>query len=130
MKVTVARPTKVITINKSENIKTAAEKMITEKIVCLIVNDENGKFVGLLTERDIANRVAVSSEDIEKTTVGQIMTARVVSCPLGTPAGKAREIMTNNKIRHLPVVDNDQIVGILSVRDLMQQQLLEDRAAA
>jgi len=130
MKKTVARPTKVITIKKSENIKTAAEKMLTEKIGCLIVNDENGNFVGLVTERDIANRVAVTSGDIEKITVGQIMTARVVSCPPGTTASRAREIMTNNKIRHLPIVDNEEIVGILSVRDLMQQQLLEDRAAA
>lgn len=130
MKETVGRPSKVITIKESENIKTAAEKMLTEKIGCLIVNDENGKFVGLLTERDIANRVAVSADTIEKTTVGQIMTARVVSCPPGTPASKAREIMTNNKIRHLPIVENNKILGILSVRDLMQQQLLEDRAAA
>lgn len=127
---TVAHPTKVITIDKTENIKTAAEKMLTEKIGCLIVNNKDGKFIGLLTERDIANRLAVTSEEIEKTTVGQIMTARVVSCPLGTPASKAREIMTKNKIRHLPIVDNGEIVGILSIRDLMQQQLLEDRAAA
>ena len=130
MKETVKRPAKVITIKKSENIKTAAEKMLTEKIGCLIVNDENGKFVGLITERDIANRVAVSSDDFEQTTIGQIMTARVVSCPPGTSASKAREIMTSNKIRHLPIIENDEILGILSVRDLMQQQLLEDRAAA
>lgn len=130
MKDTVAQPTKVITIKKSDNIKNAAEKMLTEKIGCLIVNDEDGKFVGLLTERDISHRVAVSQNDIEKTTVGQIMTARVVSCPVGTPASKAREIMTSNLIRHLPIVDNEEVVGILSVRDLMQQQLLEDRAAA
>ncbi|MBN2181869.1 MAG: diguanylate cyclase [Sedimentisphaerales bacterium] len=130
MKEAVTRPTKVITITKSENIKIAAEKMLREKIGCLIVNDENGKFVGLLTERDIANRIAVSSEAVEKTTVGQIMTAHVVWCAPGTPASKAREIMTNNKIRHLPIIDNNEIVGILSVRDLMEKQLLEDRAAA
>ncbi len=130
MKETIARPTKVITIRKSDSIKAAAEKMRNARIGCLIVIDENEKFVGLLTERDIANNVAVSSDDIERIAVGNIMTARVVSCPLGTPAGKAREIMTANKIRHLPIVENEEVVGILSVRDLMQQQLLEDRAAA
>jgi diguanylate cyclase (GGDEF)-like protein/putative nucleotidyltransferase with HDIG domain len=130
MKETSQRPSKVITIGENENIKTAAEKMLAEKIGCLIVNDENGKFVGLVTERDIANKVAVSSDKIDKTIVSEIMTARVVSCPPGTPASKAREIMTNNKIRHLPIIENNQILGILSVRDLMQQQLFEDRAAA
>jgi diguanylate cyclase (GGDEF)-like protein/putative nucleotidyltransferase with HDIG domain len=127
---TVTQPGKVITITKNENLRTAAAKMHSEKIGCLIVNDEDGKFVGLVTERDIANWIAVSSETVDDTTVGRIMTARVVSCPPGTPASKAREIMTANKIRHLPIIENDQIVGILSVRDLMQQQLLEDRAAA
>lgn len=130
MEITIARPGKVITIDKNNSIKSAAEMMLKEKIGCLIVIDENGKFVGLVTERDIANRVAVSLEDIEKVTVGHIMTARVVSCPPGTPAGKAREIMTSNKIRHLPIVENKEVVGILSVRDLMARQLLEDRAAA
>ena len=130
MEETVARPGKVITIGKSNSIKAAAEKMHKAKIGCLIVIDENEKFVGLLTERDIANRVAVSLEDIEKITVERIMTARVVSCQPGTPAGKAREIMTANKIRHLPIVENEEVVGILSVRDLMAQQLIEDRAAA
>jgi len=130
MEETVARPGKVIAIKKSDNIKAAAEKMLNAKIGCLIVIDEHERFVGLITERDVANRVAVSSEDIEKTTVDQIMTARVVSCPPDTPASKAREIMTANRIRHLPIVENEEVVGILSVRDLMAQQLLEDRAAA
>ena len=58
------------------------------------------------------------------------MTASVVSCPPGTPTSKVRELMTAHRIRHLPIVDNETVVGILSVRDIMQQQLLEDRAAA
>jgi diguanylate cyclase (GGDEF)-like protein/putative nucleotidyltransferase with HDIG domain len=58
------------------------------------------------------------------------MTASIVSCPPSTPTSKAREIMTAHQIRHLPIVDNEVVVGIFSVRDLMQQQLLEDRAAA
>jgi diguanylate cyclase (GGDEF)-like protein/putative nucleotidyltransferase with HDIG domain len=130
MEDTTSRPTKLITISKSDNIRAAAEKMLNAKIGCLIVFDENEKFVGLLTERDIANQVAVSSEDMGKIAVGNIMTARIVSCPPGTPADKAREIMTTNKIRHLPIVEDNEVVGILSIRDLMQQQLLEDRAAA
>ena len=126
---TAEHPTKVISILQNDNVKAAAEKMRSEKISCLIVNNKDGKFVGLLTERDIANCVALFSEDLKNTTIDQIMTASIVSCPTGTPTSKAREIMTAHQIRHLPIVDNEKVVGILSVRDLMQQQLLEDRAA-
>jgi diguanylate cyclase (GGDEF)-like protein len=67
---------------------------------------------------------------MEETAITEIMTPRVVSCPVGTPMSKAREIMAANGIRHLPVVDNGAVVGIFSIRDVMGQQLLEDRAAA
>ena len=126
----LAKPAKVIAINQNENIIAAAVKMRAEKISCLIVNDEKGRLVGLLTERDIANCVAISPKDLENTIIGQIMTARVVSCPPDTPTGIAREIMAAHGIRHLPIVDSDIVVGIFTARDLMQQQLLEDRAAA
>ena len=127
---TNAKPAKVIAINQDENVIKAALKMQAEKISCLIVNDNNGRLTGLLTERDIAHCVAISPKDLENIIISQIMTARIVSCPPDTPTSKAREIMTAHGIRHLPIVANDIVVGIYSVRDLMQQQLLEDRAAA
>ncbi len=130
MNETLEKPSKVIAINQNENVIAAAVKMRTEKISCLMVNDEKGRLVGLLTERDIAYCVAVSPKDLENITAGQVMTARIVSCPPDTPTSKAREIMTAHGIRHLPIVNSDVVVGIYSARDLMQQQLQEDRAAA
>lgn len=122
--------TKIVAADKDENIIAAAVKMKAEKINCLIVNDENGRLAGLLTDRDIANCVAASPKNLETTTVGQIMTPRIVSCSLKTPTSIAREIMTDYGIRHLPIVENDVVVGIYSALDLIQQQLIEDREAA
>jgi len=124
------RPSEIITININATIKAAAVKMFTNKVSCLIVNNDDGEFIGLVTERDIVNRVVASSMDIEKTTIAEIMTTQVISCFPNTPSSKVREIMTSNQIRHLPIVDNGVVVGILSTRDLMARQLLEDRAAA
>jgi len=126
----VERPTAIISISCDTTVKSAAIKMFTNKIGCLIVNDSNGEFAGIVTERDIVTRAVASSMNIEKTAITDIMTPQVVSCPLGTPRSRAREIMAANSIRHLPVVDKGAVVGIFSVRDLMGQQLLEDRAAA
>ena len=130
MKEMLDKPAKVIAINQNESVIKAATKMQEEKISCLIVNDINGKLVGLLTERDIAHCVAISPKELDNISISQIMTARIVSCPPDTPTSKAREIMTAHRIRHLPIVADGVVVGIYSVRDLMQQQLLEDRAAA
>jgi diguanylate cyclase (GGDEF)-like protein/putative nucleotidyltransferase with HDIG domain len=124
------RPSEIITINHNSSIKEAADKMYTNKVSCLIVNDDNGDFIGLVTERDIVSRVVASSMDIERTTIAQIMSTQIISCAPNTPSSEVREIMTVNQIRHLPIVDNGSVVGILSTRDLMARQLIEDRAAA
>ncbi|MHC4437084.1 MAG: diguanylate cyclase, partial [Planctomycetota bacterium] len=126
----VERPENIVTITCDTTIKSAVDMMSGNQIGCLIVNDSNGKFAGIVTERDVVTRAIASSMDLEKATITEIMTPHVVSCSVGTPAGRAREIMAANHIRHLPVIDNGMVVGILSARDLMGQQLLEDRAAA
>jgi len=124
------RPEKIVTATCDATIKSAVDLMSGNQIGCLIVNDRNGKFAGIVTERDIVARAVASSMDLEKATITEIMTPQVVSCSIGTPAGRAREIMAENHIRHLPVIDDGVVVGILSARDLMGRQLLEDRAAA
>jgi diguanylate cyclase (GGDEF)-like protein len=104
--------------------------MLSHNVGCLIVNDDQGKFVGLVTERDIAHHVAVYSDSGAGSEVGRIMTDHVVSCLPGIATSEARRLMAAHRIRHLPLVKDGTVVGILSARDIMNQQLLEDRAAA
>lgn len=126
----VEHPAGIIAISRDAIIKDAAVAMLTNKVGCLIVNDESGRFAGIITERDIVSRAVACLKDFERTTVAEIMTTQVVSCTPGTPTSVAREAMTANRIRHLPVVDNGVVVGMLSARDLMEQQLFEHREAA
>ena len=121
---------KIVTIGDRDSIKQAAAKMLSHNVGCLIVNDEQGKFVGLVTERDIAHYVAVYPDGGGESCVGRIMTDHVVSCLPGIATSEARRIMTAHRIRHLPIIENGIVVGILSARDIMSRQLLEDRAAA
>jgi len=131
MQGTFDRPAQVITINRIDSIKSAAAKMFANNVGCLVVNDENGNFAGIVTERDIVNRVVASSScNTETATVAEIMTSHVVWCSPQTPTSEARRIMAANGIRHLPIVHNNVVVGMLSARDLMGRQLREDRAAA
>ncbi|MBN1362597.1 MAG: CBS domain-containing protein, partial [Sedimentisphaerales bacterium] len=124
------RPAQIVTIGLHDTIKHAAEKMSSHNVGCLIVNDDDGRFIGLVTERDISRYVAASPDKIGDTSVVEIMTEHVVICTPGTPTSEVRQIMTTHRIRHLPILDDGVVVGILSARDVMGQQLLEDRAAA
>ncbi|MDT8303891.1 MAG: GGDEF domain-containing protein, partial [Sedimentisphaerales bacterium] len=127
---TCERPPEIITINHNSSIKAAADKMFFHKVSCLIVNGNDGEFIGLVTERDIVNRAVASSLDINKTTISTIMSTQIISCSPNTPSSEVREIMTANQIRHLPIIEKGSVVGIISTRDLMARQLLEDRTAA
>jgi diguanylate cyclase (GGDEF)-like protein/putative nucleotidyltransferase with HDIG domain len=126
----IGHPATIITIQQEDTVQEAARTMMVHKVGCLIVVDRHGEFVGLVTERDMAFWIGKTAKDAAQTLVQEIMTSQVVSCPPGTSTGKAREIMTTHRIRHLPIVDKGVVVGILSARDLMGQQLQEDRAAA
>ena len=79
------RPAGIVTIGRNDKIKQAAAKMLAHKVGCLIVNDENDKFIGLVTERDIAHFIAASAENGDSATVDQIMTHEIISCAPGTP---------------------------------------------
>jgi diguanylate cyclase (GGDEF)-like protein/putative nucleotidyltransferase with HDIG domain len=122
--------TRIITIRHSESVKEAAALMLTHNVGCLIVNDDQEKFVGLITERDIARHVARHPDSGDGVCVNKIMTHRVVSCAPGIATSEATRIMMAHRIRHLPLIESGRVVGILSARDIMSQQLLEDRAAA
>jgi len=124
-----SRPASIITINRDDTIQKAAALMLSHNVGCLIVNNDNGEFVGVLSERDVARRVATGC-DTARTSVASIMTDHVISCAPGTPTHEARRIMAEHRVRHLPIVEDGIVAGILSVRDVMAQQLLEDRAAA
>lgn len=125
----VTRPTKVITVTDTDTIQNAAALMLSHNVGCLVVNNDRGDLVGVVSERDVAHYVA-NRHEVDHTPVSRIMSDHVISCAPGTPTHEARRIMAAHRVRHLPIVDNGAVVGILSVRDVMAQQLLEDRAAA
>ncbi len=127
---TLTFSSKIVTISSDATIKSAAIKMFDNNTGCLVVNDRNGKFIGIVTKRDVVGRAIVPAMNLDATAITEIMTSHVISCPIGTPASKAREIMSTNHIRYLPIVEKGTIFGILSATDLIGQQRLEDRAAA
>jgi CBS domain-containing protein len=92
--------------------------MNEHKIGSLVVMD-GGRVIGMFTERDILERVVVPRRDPGETTVAEVMTNEVICCRPHTLLDEARGVMKNRRIRHMPVLDDDdQLHGLISIGDL------------
>lgn len=126
----VKRGGKVHTVKETETVAVAARKMSQFQVGCLIVVDNDGQIVGILSERDITSKVVAKTTDPLMVCASAIMTTKVISCSLSTPVDKARRIMSRHGTRHLPIVEDGVPVGMISSRDIMSHQLSATRAVA
>lgn len=111
---------------KPDNTVYEALQMMAEKDVGSVMVIENHKLVGMFTERDYARKIVLHGLASRNTRVGDFMTRELFSVHSNTSINDCMAIMTSKHIRHLPVVDDDQIVGLISIGDvvnsLIQQQ--------
>ena len=119
--------TDVVSIDTSESVQAAARLMNERKIGSLVVTAE-GSMVGIVTERDVMRRVVAEPRDPAATTVGEIMTSPVATCRPDTPLKECISVMTQDRIRHLPVVDHKGFCGIITQGDILALQLTEHEA--
>ena len=96
-----------------------AIKVLAEKGVGALIVMKNGKLAGILSERDYTRKVALLGKNSKETFVRDIMTANVLVISPQTRTRECMAIMSEKNIRHLPVIDGDTIVGMLSIRDIM-----------
>ncbi len=104
-------------IAPDETVLTAAERMNDDRIGSLVVM-QGSTLIGIITERDILTRIVADQRDPSTTAVSSVMTADPLSCPPKTTVGEAREIMRRERIRHLPVCEDDKLIGMISIGDL------------
>ena len=100
--------------------------MVEAKIGSVLVMDD-GAIVGIFTERDFTRRVALSGRDARKVPVGEVLTDKVMVVQPDTTIVECMSLMTDRRIRHLPVVADGQVVGLVSIGDCMAQ-FVQDRA--
>ncbi len=102
-----------------------AIKVLAEKGVGALIVMEKGKLVGILSERDYTRKIALQGKNSKEAKVRDIMTSNVFTVSPKTRTRECMAIMSEKNFRHLPVVDGDTVVGMLSIRDLMNDIILE-----
>ena len=114
----------VIQVERDCIVSAAARKMRDNKVGALMVM-KNDTLSGIFTERDLMSRVVAEGLNPEKVQVSEAMTSSIATVPLETPIREAANIMSQNRIRHLPVLEEGKLYGVISVGDILAWKLRE-----
>jgi CBS domain-containing protein len=111
----------VVTIDENATVKEAAEMMNKKEISCLMALRKS-RAIGIITERDLLKRIIVEAKNPEKTKVKAVMSSPLEVIAVGTDLETALRLMLLKKIKKLPVVDKESIVGLVSLTDIARCQ--------
>ncbi|MEJ5262747.1 MAG: CBS domain-containing protein [Ignavibacterium sp.] len=112
----------IFTVESGTSVKAAVNYM-AEKGVGLVPVMKEGKLVGVFSERDLVNRVIAKDKDLNSTLVDDVMSTNLVIAKIDETTEQAMAKMKEAKTRHILIIDNDKLVGVLSVRDLLEIDL-------
>ena len=107
-------------LEETSTVQEAAQLMAAHNISAVVVLDDRGHLIGIATERDMARQVVAQNRLAADTRLGDIMTREVQTIAPQANALEALEQMRRHRIRHLPVVEEHRVVGVVSMRDLRQ----------
>jgi len=121
----------VVTIQPQKNVWDAIQILNEHKIGAAVVTEADGRVVGIISERDILQAAAQQRESIKGTAIADIMSTDLVIGVAEDRLDYVMGVMTQNRIRHLPVMDGEELIGIVSIGDVvnatLQQTKFENR---
>jgi CBS domain-containing protein len=115
----------VLTIDPAATLADAAKLLAERRIGAVLITGVDGRLAGILSERDIVRALAERGAGILGERVDRTMTRKVVTCAEGETIASIMERMTAGKFRHLPVVEQGRLVGVISIGDVVKYRLHE-----
>jgi CBS domain-containing protein len=120
-----SRPREVVTTTTDTTIPDAMRLLVTNKISCVPVLSRAGELQGIVSERDIFRLVFEHPDDFRSFTVGQIMSADVITASPDDDVNHVAALMTHHRFRHVPILAHGKIVGLVSIGDLVKARLAD-----
>ncbi|KQU52065.1 inosine-5-monophosphate dehydrogenase [Bosea sp. Leaf344] len=118
----------VVTIQPDRSLAEAARILSARRIGAVVVTEADGGLAGILSERDIIRALGESGAAALESPVSRAMTAKVVTCRSETSIDELMEMMTSGRFRHVPILDNGRIAGIVSIGDVVKHRVAEIEA--
>jgi len=115
----------IVTIDPAASVADAAKCLADRKIGAIVVTGMDGRLAGILSERDVVRALAERGAPALNERVERVMTRKVLTCTETETIASIMERMTAGKFRHLPVIDQERIVGIISIGDVVKHRLHE-----
>jgi CBS domain-containing protein len=118
--VLAAKPSALWTVGPRDNALSAM-RLMADKNIGLLVVMENSAIVGVLSERDCVRRLVLAGKSAEATPVADIMVRDVVKADIGSTFAECLKLMHSHRVRHLPVMEDGIVIGVISIRDLLSE---------
>ena len=115
----------VATLGPDDNVTTACKLLAAKKIGAIIVVDGLRRVQGIVSERDVVGALATHAENTGALKLAGIMTREVVTCRAEDTIEHVMSLMTNHRVRHLPVLEGGDLIGIISIGDVVKNRLAE-----
>lgn len=110
----------VVHTSPEATVAEAVRTMAQRNVSSILVIDEHRRLVGIFTERDLLRRVVVPERDPATTSISEVMSRDVLVVPATTPRNDVLQIMDTQHIRHIPVQDENDVIGVISLRDVLR----------
>ncbi len=116
----------IFSVAPKTTVYSALEIMVEKNVSSLMVMEDE-KLLGIFTERDYARKVILKGKSSRETPIEDIMTGKLITVTTNTTIDDCMKLMSGNFIRHLPVVDDDKVIGLVSIGDLVRHIIQEQK---
>ncbi|MEQ8443120.1 MAG: CBS domain-containing protein [Alphaproteobacteria bacterium] len=117
------KPAETITVEATQSIKDAAALLAEKKIGAVVVTENGDTVVGILSERDVVRGLSARGASVLTLRVADLMTSPVMTCTRSDNADDVMKRMSEGRFRHMPVVEGDKLVGVVSIGDVVKNRI-------
>jgi CBS domain-containing protein len=116
----------IFSVAPSDNVFDALKHMAEKNIGAVLVMD-GASLVGIFSERDYARKVILQGKSSQTTLIGEVMVSKLITVEAAQPLDVCMQLMTDHRIRHLPVLEQGRLIGVISIGDVVRQMIEEQK---